>query len=291
MHRSYNGAIPYTDFGGTGGLCHFAHANGYPPAAYAPLLEILGEHYHLIAMHFRPLWEGSDPREIDTWEPFAEDMIQFLSTRAEEPVIGIGHSVGGTTTLRAALQKPELFRMLILIDPVLFPPWVTPLWNLITLAGLEYRVFPLVPGALNSAQRRKTEFDSAEAMLANYRKKKVFERFDDAALEAYVHALIRKSDGARVKLNYSPDWEARIYVTAVRADLPLWAQLPELKVPLLVLRGSETNAFQPLTASLFHWRMPAAEILTVEDASHLLPLEKPAATASLIQKFIEKHTT
>jgi pimeloyl-ACP methyl ester carboxylesterase len=284
--RQINSSIPFTDFGGNGPMCHFAHANGYPPAAYLPMLKILAERCQVFAMHLRPLWEGSNPQEIVDWQPLANDLIAFLSTRSTGPVIGIGHSVGGTTTLRAALRRPDLFTMIILIDPVIFPPWTTVLWNLISMARLEYRVHPLVGGAL----RRKTEFESSEAMFANYRSKPVFSRFDDAALEAYVRALVRPSANGRVSLNYSPEWEARIYVTASKADLHLWSKLPTLAVPVIVLRGEQTDTFKSPAAALFRWRLPEAEIQVVKGAGHLLPLERPAETAALIEDFIARHT-
>ena len=33
-------------------------------------------------------------------------------------IVGIGHSLGGVTTMYAALQRPDLFRALVFIDPV-----------------------------------------------------------------------------------------------------------------------------------------------------------------------------
>ena len=56
--------IPFTDYGGDGRILHFAHANGYPPEAYKPLLEKLSNKYHLLAMRMRPLWHNSDPEIV-----------------------------------------------------------------------------------------------------------------------------------------------------------------------------------------------------------------------------------
>ncbi len=279
--------IPFTDFGGVGPVCHFAHANGYPPAAYTPLIKRLSSQLHPIAMHLRPLWDGSDPNGITDWQPFADDLIEFLSASSPGPVIGIGHSIGGTTTLRVALQRPDLLRLIVLIDPVLFPPWVTTGWNIVTRFGLEYQLHPLSRGAL----RRKTEFESTGDMFANYRTKKVFHRMDSVALEAYVQSIARQTTNGHVQLSYSPDWEARIYVTAAAADLDLWHGLPGLQVPVLVLRGEFSNTFFSHTARLFQRRLPAAEIHTIANAGHLVPLERPEETAVLIKEFIRKHTS
>jgi pimeloyl-ACP methyl ester carboxylesterase len=80
-------------------------------------------------------------------------------------------------------------------------------------------------------------------------------------------------------------------VTAAAADLDLWHGLPGLQVPVLVLRGEFSNTFFSHTARLFQRRLPAAEIHTIANAGHLVPLERPEETAVLIKKFIRKHTS
>ncbi len=110
--------IPHFDLGGNGHPIHFLHANGYPPACYQQLFELLKNEYHVFGMMLRPLWDETRPEEIDDWQSFSEDLRVFLSTYsygsssqgAPEPVIGIGHSIGAIVTLRAALKYPRKFR-------------------------------------------------------------------------------------------------------------------------------------------------------------------------------------
>ena len=114
--------IPHFDYGGEGAPLHFLHANGYPPDCYKPLFELLRTKYHLFGMMLRPLWDDSKIEDIDDWHPFSDDLLRFLTTGKLGPVIGVGHSIGGIVTLRAALRDPGKFRALILLDPVLFVP-------------------------------------------------------------------------------------------------------------------------------------------------------------------------
>src|SRR3990172_7811106 len=137
--------IPFDDFGGSGPLLHFAHANGYPPRTYTPLIETLTPRYHLIAMRARPLWPGSSPDEIRSWWPFVDDLLQFLDGRGEKNLIGVGHSLGAVTTLAAALRRPDLFRAVILLDPVLLRRRLLFFWNLSQNLGLARQVHPLIP--------------------------------------------------------------------------------------------------------------------------------------------------
>ncbi|MCJ7531143.1 MAG: alpha/beta hydrolase [Anaerolineales bacterium] len=128
--------IPCDDFGGDGPALHFTHANGYPPRAYAPLLQRMTAHYHVFAMHLKPLWSQSSPATLHDWQPFADDLLQFLQQRQQWGLIGVGHSIGGATILRVALRAPDLFRAVILLDPVILPLNVVHLWKMLTRLGL-----------------------------------------------------------------------------------------------------------------------------------------------------------
>lgn len=271
-------------FGQHGPRLHFAHANGYPPRAYEPLLEMLAQDCRVLAAPMRPLWSNADPQALTDWRLLAQDLIDGLQARPKGSWIGAGHSMGANATLRAALRQPDLFQALVLIDPVLFPPWMTALQWLIVRLGLAYRLHPLARGAL----RRRTAFDSRQAMFDNYRRKAVFARLDDSALQHYVAALAAPAPDGKVKLSYPAEWEARIYVTASLADMEIWGSLPNLKPPVLVLRGSETDTFWESTAARFQRRLPGAVIRSLPQAGHLLPLERPQEVARLMVEFIQQ---
>jgi pimeloyl-ACP methyl ester carboxylesterase len=263
--------LPFEDFGGEGQVLHFCHANGYPPRAYRALLSGLSAGYHVLAMHMRPLWPGSQPQAISDWRPLADDLARFLDRQGLSSVVGWGHSMGAVTTLRLALRQPERFQALVLIDPVLFPRYFTYLWEPIYRLGLAYRLHPLARGAL----KRRGSFDSQSTMYANYRRKPVFQHLSDAALQDYVQALGCPLPDGRVKLCYPGSWEARIYVTGVRADLELWRGLPHLKPPLLIIRGEQSDTFWEKTGRLVLRQLPSARVCTIPDAGHLVALERP----------------
>ena len=282
--------IPYEEYNRAGTPLHFLHANGYPPLAYRLLLESLANHFHVMAMRMRPMWADSSPAALTGWQTLADDLEIFLdergfpSTSTKPALVGVGHSVGATTTLRLALRRPNLFQSLILIDPVIFPPWMVVFWNLIYRLGLAYRIHPLAKATL----RRRNNFSDRQAMFDNYRKKPIFSRVSDESLHAYVDSLACEKPGGGLKLCYTPEWEARIYVTGILHDLTLWRRLPTLLPPVLVLRGQHTDTFWPSTARLFQRKLPSAQIETISNATHLLPLEKPEEVAQILINFIEK---
>jgi pimeloyl-ACP methyl ester carboxylesterase len=273
--------IPFFTPGGTGLPLHFLHANGYPPECYRSLITSLSEHYHVLCMRQRPLWPGSRPDEIKDWIPLTEDFLSFLDEQKTGASIAIGHSVGGIVALRAALRRPDLFRVLILIDPVLFPPAVIRPWQVIRSLGLAYQVHPLVRASKN----RRQHFDNLERLFNGYRRKSVFRYMDDDALRAYVEG-IACPDEHGYKLCYSADWEMRIYVTSVWNDLDIWRNLTGLQTPLLIIRGAETDTFWAATGRRVLRALPGARVVTVPQATHLVPLERPLEVNQAIQEFL-----
>ena len=166
--------IPFIETGSGEQVLHFAHANAYPPGTYRQFLDALGTQYRVLAAEHRPMWDTSDPWESLTgWHVIANDLIRFLDSHGLSGVIGAGHSLGGVATFYAALERPDLFSKLVLIDPVFLPP------EYVVMADrLEPMDIPLVKGAM----RRRNGWESREAMFAHYRPKKVFARFTDQAL-------------------------------------------------------------------------------------------------------------
>lgn len=275
--------IPRFDLGGNGLPMHFLHANGYPPLCYTPLLELLQTKYRVFGMMLRPLWPHSIIQDLDTWHPLSLDLLKFLTLKTSEPVIGIGHSIGGVVTLRAALRAPDKFRALILVDPVLFVPAMLAGWRFARALGLGGRIHPKIKGALN---RRRT-FDDLATVFRGYRCRKVFRYLTDEGLWAYIHGITKEMPTGRFELVYSPAWEAHIYETGLK-DADLWAGLPRLEIPTLILRGAETDTFLENAARLVKKKQPKVQIVTLERSTHLLPLERPAQMFELTHSFLKE---
>lgn len=275
--------IPHFDLGRTGQPLHFLHANGYPPECYQPFLELLQTQYHVFGMLLRPLWNDSNPNEIQDWHPFSEDLLQFLAQHST-PVIGVGHSIGAVVTLRAALRDTTKFRALVLIEPVLFVPSFQLMWRIVRMAGLGDMLHPLIAGA----KKRRRAFDDLETMYRGYRNRKIFQYMRDESLRSYIEGITKpKADGGGYELVYSPEWEAQIYRTGMH-DLDIWRDLPILKLPILFIRGAETDTFMENAARLVKRKQPHARIETLDKSTHLLPLERPQEVFDMMQSFLKQ---
>jgi pimeloyl-ACP methyl ester carboxylesterase len=277
--------IPSLDFGGNGEELVFLHANGYPPECYRPLLSCLAEKYHVTAMVQRPLWPDSRPEDIEDWRPLSDDFLHFLDAHHSVPLACVAHSMGGIALLRAALREPERFKAIVLLDPVLFPPYFIAFWNVMRKFEVGRRRYPLVA----RARQRRREFDDLERLYNGYRRKSVFKYMDDEALRAYVEGIACQKDDVGYQLCYSPEWEIRIYLTSIWPDMDIWRALPDLQVPTLIVRGMETDTFWERTGKLVRRKQSKVRVEALERSTHLLPLERPKEVSNLIRSFFEEN--
>ena len=271
------------DYGGNGYPLHFLHANGYPPECYKPLFELLKTEYHVFGMHLRPLWDNAKPDDIQSWHPFSDDLLRFLSNDKPDSVIGVGHSIGAVVTLRAALRDPSKFRALVLIDPVLFIPPLLAMWKITSALGLGDRNHPLIKGA----QKRRRHFDDLETVFRGYRRRNIFRYMSDKSLQAYIEGITKPSNNGGYELAFSPEWEVEIYRTAMQ-DMDIWRNLFKLEVPTLFIRGAKTDTFWESAAKLVKQKQPRVKIEALEKSTHILPLERPQEVFDIMQSFLKE---
>jgi pimeloyl-ACP methyl ester carboxylesterase len=263
----------------SGGVVHLASANGFPPPTYRQLLEHLSTRYRPLALLPRPLWPGSRPDSAPDWHPLAADLIAGLDELALSGIVGVGHSIGGVLTLWAAIERPDLFRAVVLIDPVIFPPEFLELMRVGHAVGLARRI-PLVRAALH----RRRLFPDRQACFDHYRTKQLFERLGDSALWDYVDGATQVRLDGQLELIYPPEWEAHIFAT-VPTDV--WQGMERLRVPALVVRGELSPTFRPAAMARMQRILPAARFVTIPGAAHLVPMEHPLEVASVTLEFLD----
>jgi pimeloyl-ACP methyl ester carboxylesterase len=110
---------------------------------------------------------------------------------------------------------------------------------------------------------------------------------DDRALRAYVESRARPCPDGTVELAYSPEWEARIYFTGFS---DVWDEMRDLRVPLLLIYGAQSDTFSPRALAAMRRVLPNATYQRIEDAGHLVPLEKPGEVANTILDFLKPET-
>lgn len=271
----------FVDLGGTGVLAHLAPANGFPPQVYGPLVEPLQDLLHVIALVPLAMRASFPPPKGLTWHLLAEEMMTHLDSRGLRGLVGLGHSLGAVMTLLAAARRPDMFRVLVLMDPVIFHPrWLLAM-RVMRWLGLGDR-YPLV----QAARRRRRVFPSRQDADARYRKHPFFANWHPDAFAAYIRYGLRERGDGAVELAYSPDWEAAIF-GSVPTDI--WRWIPRVRLPTLVLYGARSDTFRPDAARRLQALWPHAEFVALADAGHMFPLEQPETAAAVVRDFLIRH--
>ena len=271
--------IPYADFGGQGPLLHFAHANGFPPGTYNGFLQPFTQRYRVLGMECRALWGTHSPAQFRHWRELAEDLARFLDETNLHGCIGVGHSLGAVTSLFCAAQHPGVFRALVLIDPVILPAQVAPIWAAAIALGLNRRAH--LP---SRTHRRHMVWPSRRALVRAYRTAPVFRLWQDPFLSDYVEAVAEDVPDGSVRLRYPREWEARIFETAPPDS---WLYMRRVRaVPMLVLRGQHSATFTASAMRLMRCLLPRGKFVTIPEADHFVPMSQPDEAAAAMWAFL-----
>ena len=267
------------DWGGTGPVLHFAHANGFPPGTYRTLIGELAKHHHVFSMAARPLWPDSIPQALRDWSPLAEDLRAELDRRGVRGIVGVGHSLGAVISLLAAAADPGLFSAVVAVDPIILTGTRSLFWGTAKKLGLGGRI-RLVRGAL----RRRVQWSDRDEARATYSNKSVFSSWDPEVLDDYLDVGIVDLPEGGVRLRYPREWEARIFAAAPH---DLWAQLRKVSVPTLFVQGEHSDTFLEAARARVEREVPGSRTAVIAGSSHFVPMERPAELARVINEFLE----
>lgn len=268
-------------FGGAGTPLHLAVANGFPPESYQPLIDRLTPHFDVFSVLPRALWGESVPDNRLNWRDMGmRDLLAEWEALAVEQVIAVGHSFGGVISLLAALEAPERFKALVLLDPTLFAP------EIMRMIAQQYAHDPAALPLAVRALRRRRDFADMTSAFAYFRERELFADWSDESLWAHVHAGLIADGSGGLTLRWSPEWEAHIFSTAY---LETWEAVPRLEaldLPVLVVRGEQSDTFSAASMTMLQSLLPKAECVQIPDQRHLFPLAAPSVTADLISTFL-----
>lgn len=270
-------SIPFQNFGGDGEILHFAHANGFHPLTYQQMLNPLTEHFQVIAIQHRPFWQ-KEPTAADDWKQIADDLIRFLEEQEIKNIVGVGHSLGAVATMFAAIKRPDLFRKIVLIEPVFLPEILINIFYLVPVSWRKY-LNPLIRKTL----KRRAVWENKEAVFSSYRSKKLFANLSDEVLWDYLHSGLSKQANGKVTLTYSKEWEAHFFGLAPK----IWQPLKTLKTPTLGIRGEYSDTLRTKPWKKWQRLQPNHAFLEIENTGHLLPLEQPKLVAKNILAFLQ----
>ncbi|MAD43933.1 MAG: hypothetical protein CMI02_01840 [Oceanospirillaceae bacterium] len=269
--------------GGQGGkTIHFLHGNGFCARTLWPLARRLPGDVDIMLTDL-PGHGGSvqTAHRMPDWAAMAERVGDAIeSHRGGQPVIGIGHSMGGVITLLLAASRPHLFERIILLDPILFSPEVVLYQRLARKSGL-WRRSRLVKAV--SARRRV--WPDENSLKEDLKNKTLYRRWSDEALDNFVLGGT-KTVPEGVALCCNPQWEAAIFGSYPRG---LWKAVHRLQVRADILVASDSYPFIARSARKAAARNPCIRWQSVE-GSHCFPMEQTDKTADVLAQMLISET-
>lgn len=260
------------DLGGSGPTLLLSHATGFHGHCYVPMAEAVADRFHSFALDYRG--HGHTPPAPDDhsdaldWERYGDDAL--AAARAVAPdggLVGFGHSMGGSGLLMAAHRDPGLFDVIVVFEPIIFPPPAASM--------------PAPSGHLASgARRRRAQFESVEQAIENYASKPPLMAFTPEALRCYVEHGFVAVDGGGVTLRCEPEHEARTFEGG--AQHRTWEALPDIATPVVVVAGINDGAGPAMIASGIAERLPRSRFVELDHLDHFAPMTHPEETAELV---------
>ncbi|MBL1266949.1 MAG: alpha/beta hydrolase [Halomonas sp.] len=246
----------------------FAHANGFPGLSYRSLLNPLAETFDLHPLD--RLGHHPDYPVNHNWGNLVDELLGYLP-ESDTPLLGVGHSLGGTLMAMAADKQPERFCGVIMLDPPLMLG--TDAWAM--KAAKRFGFIDRITPAGKTLGRR-TVWPSREAMANSLGRRGLFRRFTPEALNDYIEAGTRLLDDGSAELTFDPSIEVEIF-----RHLPdHLSRLPQrLGVPLELVAGKESHL---LTASRIKRLKRKGVTVSEVPGTHMFPMEHPDETRAAI---------
>lgn len=278
------GRLHYLDWGGSGHHAHFLHGNGFCAGTYAPFLRLLSKELRVIASDVRG-HGGSDVARIEpvrSWKIFAEDLKAIIEGTTQSPIIGMGHSLGAVSTCIAAATYPDLFRGIVLVDPVFLMPRRLVMIGLMRTMGLGRRL----PLARAARRRRRTFKSKAEALKLFLSGRGIFKSWSPEFVQAYLECGLLERDSDSAILKCDPELEAQIFESI---PLKVWSYARRVRRPVMAIRGEQSDVF--LADASDHLKRIAAdcEVVTIAGTGHFPTMEKPNECAEAIREFLRRR--
>ncbi|NDU75120.1 alpha/beta fold hydrolase [Actinomadura sp. DSM 109109] len=221
-----------------------------------------------------------------TIERTGEDLRAVLEAAVppECPVVLVGHSMGGMSIMALADRRPELFESRVvgvaLVNTSCGDMGEMTLGLPLVLAKA---VRPLAPGALRGLGRRVELVERARGLGADLsfvvtRKMAFADRYVSPTVVAFLEEMIRRTP-IDVIAEYYPALMAHDKIDCLEVLG---------RVPTLVLAGGRDRLTPAEHARRIAAALPAAELVEVERAGHVLPLEYPGVVTGGLRRLVER---
>lgn len=255
-------------------LIHFAHGNGFPALCYRQLLTGLYQRYDYC--YIDRIGHNQQFPVTENWHFLIDEVLASVKQQTTQPVIAIGHSLGGVLSLLAAIEQPTLFKAVIMLDSPLLGRFKSSMVRLAKALGIIDRVTP----AFRTRGRRE-HWQNKEQLLSYLKKRDLFKTFTDECLQDYIDYGLEKTDDGYV-LRFDRHIEYLIYRTIPHT---LHEYEGKLTVPAVLIYGDKSTVVDRLDIRYMkkHYNISGIKI----NGSHMFPLEHPVEVVNQIFEVLD----
>ena len=184
----------------------------------------------------------------DTIEAMARDAITFTGALGLNTVDLVGHSMGGLVAQEVALARPDLVRRLVLVGTGprggegigALPAWVAELFTR-KYERQEDMWLPILFSPTQTSQ---------------------------AAGRAYIERIVARADRDAPVSDQSIAAQGAALAAYGAAKDPSYAHLKGLRLPVLVVNGSDDIVVPTINSYILQQFLPDAELILYPDANH-----------------------
>ncbi|MFZ6767098.1 alpha/beta fold hydrolase [Undibacterium sp. Di26W] len=255
-------------------LLHFVHGNSFPSGTYNMFLDHLRSHYDVHATDM----VGHNPAYPvrDGWKHLVQELIDTLQQSYSQPVILVGHSLGGILSLMAARARPDLVRCVVVLDSPVLAGWRAMLLRSFKILGLDRKFSPA-----RFSEKRRHIWKNEEEAYQHFASKEMFAIWPPQVLRDYMRAGL-KPHPEGVTLRFTREVETAIYRSLPHGLGRLLRRPPTM--PIGFVGGTES--IECRQAGPVATKKLMGDNYVLIEGGHLIPLEVPAATAAAVHSMI-----
>ncbi len=263
---------------GSGDPVMLLHATGFHSRCWNEVvLRMPEQHVYAIDIHFHG--RSSNSAKVD-WSLFANDLCQLIEQLNLRNIVGVGHSIGGHLIFRAAVERPDRFKQLVLLDPVIVSAELAQR-SRSDVAGLSASDHPVA--------RRKNNWRDANEMFDRFAQREPFKYWQPEVLRDYCdYALLPADEAGMRQLACNPINEASIYLSSVN-HTDILQKLGDMNVPTSVLRAPPGDSPEFNFSASPTWpelanALPVGRDVYLPDMDHFIPMRSPELVVHYIHQ-------
>jgi 2-succinyl-6-hydroxy-2,4-cyclohexadiene-1-carboxylate synthase len=240
---------------------------------WLPLVEELETVCEPISINLVGHGISEPPQDISeyTIDAQVDRILKIVTDGFIEKFVLVGYSMGGRIALSFAYRYPHRLTGLILESAT---------------AGIEDEVDRKMRIESDEELARFIESNEIEVFVERWMNLPLFNSQNRMPAEELTRLKTRKLRNSRMALANS------LRVAGTGHMTPLWKELPNLSVPVVLITGSLDNKFTQINGKIATL-IPECKHIIVDDAGHAVHFERPEVYYKIIKDFItngvEKH--